>query len=210
MKINLDESFLLNSTIKTCDLIFVAIPQNLTKDDLANAISSSTGNGNENSIHVGILKKDLNDEFLVIEACPTGGVINTPLKSFIRNNLICNPLTRFYVKRIKFSNEEDIKRWINEAEKHIGKKYNFSYLPSKDSLYCSELIYITYRDKNKQPLFKEISMNFKDKDGNFPPYWINNFKKLNMEIPQSKMGTNPNQMMNNNELLEFICEIKNR
>ena len=205
MDINLEETYLLKDVIKTSDLIFITIPQNSTKRDLADAISSSTGTGNENSIHVGILKNDLNDQIKVIEA----GVISFPLKSFIENNLKCNPLIKFYVKRIKSYNEEDAKRWINEAEKHIGKKYNITYLPSKDSLYCSELVYISYKDKNGKPLFKEIPMNFKDKDDKFPPYWISHFKKLNMEIPQSKMGTNPHQMMQNNELLEFICEIHN-
>ena len=52
-------------------------------------------------------------------------------------------------------------------------------------------------------------MNFKDKNGKFPQYWIDNYKKLNMEIPQQKIVTNPNDMMNNNALLDFVCEIKN-
>ena len=121
MDINLEETYLLKDVIKTSDLIFITIPQNSTKRDLADAISSSTGTGNENSIHVGILKKDLNDQIQVIEASPSEGVISVSLKSFIENNLKCNPLIKFYVKRIKSSNEEDAKRWINEAEKHIGK-----------------------------------------------------------------------------------------
>ena len=64
------------------------------------------------------------------------------MKSFIEMNLKFNPLKKFYVKRIKCSNQDDIKRWINETEKHIGKKYNFTYTPSKDSLCYSELVHI--------------------------------------------------------------------
>ena len=209
MNIDLIESYLLKSVIKTGDLIFITVPKDPSKKDLANAIYSSTGTGNENSIHVGILKNDLKEGIKVIEANTTKGVTFTPLKTFLEENLICNSLSRFYVKRIKVYNEENAKRWINEAESHIGKKYNYSYLPSKDSLYCSELVYISYKNKDGKHLFNEIPMNFKDKNGKFPQYWIDNYKKLNMEIPQSKMGTNPNDMMNNNALLDFVCEIKN-
>ena len=209
MDISLEEYYLLSNVIKTGDLIFITVPKNSSKRDLADAISSSTGTGNENSIHTGILKKDLNDQIKIIEANTSEGVISIPLKLFIENNLKSNPLTKFYVKRIKSSNEEDVKRWISDAEKQIGKKYNFTYLPSDDSLYCSELVYTVYKDKKGKPLFKEIPMNFKDNEGKFPPYWIDHYKKLNMEIPQSKMGTNPHNMMENNDLLEFICEIHN-
>ena len=210
MNINIIEDELLKSVIKTCDLLFVTIPQNLTKGDLADAISSSTGNEKENCIHVAILKNEKNEEIQIIEANTTEGVICKPLKSFIDMELKINPLIKFYVKRIKYSNEDDIKRWINEAEKHIGKKYNFTYISSEDSLYCSELVYISYKDKNNKPIFNEIPMNFKDKEGNFSLYWIELFKKLNMDIPQDKMGTNPHQIMKN-ENLETICELqKNR
>ena len=75
-------------------------------------------------------------------------------------------------------------------------------------MYCNELVYVTYKDKIGHYLFKEIPMNFKNKDGKFHSYWIDLFKKLNMEIPQTKMGTNPHIMMKDNELLELVCEIK--
>ena len=209
MNIDINEVELLKSIIKTCDLIFVTIPQNSTKGDMADAISSSTGRENENCIHVGILKNDKNGEIQIIEAETTKGVVCRPLKTFIELNLKFNPLKKFYVKRIKCSNEDDNKRWIKEVEKHIGKKYNFTYLPSKDSLYCSELVQIAYKDKNEKPLFKEIPMSFKDKEGKIPSYWIEHYKKLNMDIPIGKMGTNPHQMMKN-DILEKICEIKRK
>lgn len=51
-------------------------------------------------------------------------------------------------------------------------------------------------------------MNFKDKEGKYPLYWIEHFKKINLDIPQDKMGTNPHQIMKN-DILEQICEIQN-
>ena len=175
MNLNILDSELLKSFIKTCDLLFVTIPENSTKGDLSEAISSSKENEKENCIHVAVLKNEINEEIKVIEAETEEGVICRSLKIFIEMNSIKNPLKKYYVKRIKSSNEEDIKRWINEIEKHIGKK-DFNYLPSKVSLYCSELIYNTYKDNKNQPLFAESPMNFKDKEGNFPKYWIEYYK----------------------------------
>lgn len=79
MNINIIEEELLNSIIKTSDLLFITIPQNSTKGDLADAISSSTGNEKENCIHVGILKNDKNEQIQIIESNTTEGVICKPL-----------------------------------------------------------------------------------------------------------------------------------
>ena len=175
MNINLQDSELLKSVIKTCDLLFVAIPDNSKKGDISEDISLSTDNENEICIHVAVLKNEINEEIKVIEANIEEGVICSSLKNFIEINYEKNPLKKYYIKRIKSSKEEDIKRWINEIEKHIGKK-DFNYLPSKVSLYCSELIYNTYKDNKNHPLFAESPMNFKDKEGNFPKYWIEYYK----------------------------------
>ena len=56
-------------------------------------------------------------------------------------------------------------------------------------------------------MFAESPMNFKDIEGNFPKYWIEYYKKLNKEIPQDKIGMNPNKMMES-EFLYNICEIQ--
>ena len=198
----------MKSVIKTCDLLFETIPKTSNNGGLENAISSSTGNQEENCIHVGVLKNEINEEIKLIEANVQEGVVCKPLKHIIEMNLKFNPLKKFHVKRIKNSNEEDINRWLNEVEKNIGKKYNLSYIPSQDALYCSELVYVSYKDKNGSPLFEEIPMNFKDQEGKFPLYWVELYKKLNMDIPQGEMGTNPHHMMKNN-ILEDICEIQN-
>ena len=119
MNINLQDSELLKSVIKTCDLLFVAIPENSTKGDLSEDISLSIDNENEICIHVAILKNEINEEIKVIEAKIEEGVVCSSLKNFIEINYEKNPLKKYYIKRIKSSKEEDIKRWINEIEKHI-------------------------------------------------------------------------------------------
>ena len=207
MNININEIGLLKSIIKTCDLIFITIPQNSPNK---NGYISTINNEKEICIHVGILKNDSNEEEIkIIEADTIKGVNCSSLKLFIEKSLKSNPLKRFYIKRIKNSNETDIKRWIVELEKHIGKKYNSYYAPTKDLLYNSELIHAIFKDKNGEYLFNEIPMNFKNEEGKYDSYWIDYFKNLNMDIPQGKIGTDPDQIMKN-EILEQISEIQNK
>ena len=52
MNINILDSELLKSVIKTCDLLFVTTPENSTKGDLSEAISSSKENEKENCIYL--------------------------------------------------------------------------------------------------------------------------------------------------------------
>ena len=75
MNIDISETKLLKSVIKTCDLLFETIPQNSTKGDLSEAISLSKGNEKEDCIHVGILKNEKNEEIKIIEADTSEGVI---------------------------------------------------------------------------------------------------------------------------------------
>ena len=207
MNININEIELLKSVIKTCDLIFITIPQNSPNK---NGYISTINNEKEICIHVGILKNDSNEEEIkIIEADTIKGVNCSSLKLFIEKSLKSNPLKRFYIKRIKNSNETDIKRWIVELEKYIGKKYNSYYVPTKDLLYNSELIHTIFKDKNGEYLFNEIPMNFKNEEGKYNSYWIDHFKNLNMDIPQGKIGTDPDQIMKN-EILEQISEIQNK
>ena len=185
MNINLQDSELLKSVIKTCDLLFVTIPSNSTKEDLI----QETNNENEICINIAVLKNEINEEIKVIESETEEGVICRSLKDFIEMNYEKNPLKKYHIKRIKSSSGEDIKRWINEIEKHIGNKNkNHTNLLSKESFHSTELIYNTYKDNTNQPLFTEIQMYFKDKSG-------------------GKIGINPHQMMETKILIN-ICQIQ--
>ena len=127
MNINLQDLELLKSVIKTCDLLFVTIPENSTKGDISEDISLSIDNENEICIHVAVLKNDINEEIKVVEAKIEEGVICSSLKNFIEINYEKNPLKKYYIKRIKSSSEEVIKRWINEIEKLIETQEKFLY-----------------------------------------------------------------------------------
>ncbi len=57
--------------------------------------------------------------------------------------------------------------------------------------YCSELIYKIFLYNNKS-IFKLSPMTFKDTETNNTfPVWQKYFKKLKINIPESKLGINP-------------------
>ena len=43
-------------------------------------------------------------------------------------------------------------------------------------------------------------MNFKEEDGNYAIYWQNLFSKMNVPIPQGKLGTTPDSMIASEQL----------
>ena len=62
-----------------------------------------------------------------------------------------------------------------------------------DSLYCSELIYLSaLRANDGTPIFMLNPMTFKDPDtGDFNPAWVEYYKKLGVKIPEGELGINP-------------------
>jgi len=56
----------------------------------------------------------------------------------------------------------------------------------------------------KNRIFSEhIPMNFKNpKTDQIDDFWIDFYKKLNLEVPQNQNGTNPNQLANSEKLVK--------
>ena len=76
-------------------------------------------------------------------------------------------------------------------------------------MYCSELIYESYRDFDGNRIFQARPMNFRDPDGNLPTFWEELFAKLNMEVPEGVEGTNPNDLSKDPRLQDIpYCHIK--
>jgi len=78
---------------------------------------------------------------------------------------------------------------IERAKSLIGKPYDNAFLPENDAYYCSELIQTAFGD-----LFESKPMNWRDKEGNLPEYWIKHFKELGMPVPEGVPGTNPTDL----------------
>lgn len=191
-KINYEE-------LKTGDLIF----QVEGVSDFSKAISSATGfNDSVKVVHVGII--DVNAKGIeVIEASPEEGVKDVCLKEFIREGTPYKEgEIRFIVKRLQ--QDLPFKEIAIKARRHIGEPYDWCYLPDNGKMYCSELIQSVYIDSLGRNIFPVKPMNFKDSAGNIPQFWVDLFRKLEMEVPQDMPGTNPQDMFNN-PILEEVC-----
>ncbi len=93
-----------------------------------------------------------------------------------------------------------IKPALKNAQKYINMDYDYEYLPNNNKVYCSELIYLIFKEANNGiPLFKAKPMTFKiynkEKDSSyFSPLWVSHYNKLHMPIPEGIIGTNPADM----------------
>ena len=165
--------------LKNGDLIFVGEG----KGDFSKAISESTANHDSiRFVHVGIIEID-NGETFVIEASPDEGVRKVSIQQFLEHN----PL--IVIKRIKI--DFPVEAMLEKAKSHIEEEYDWLYLPNNGKMYCSELVYETYLDKDGNHLFNSKPMNFRSPDGSMPQFWIDLFERLGTPIPEGVEGTNP-------------------
>ena len=98
----------------------------------------------------------------------------------------------FQVKRLK--DGRLARPSVENAKRFLGLPYDVYFLPENEGLYCSELVYVSYRQKDGKPLFTSAPMNFRNADGEFPLYWEQLFARIGQPIPQDVPGTNPQAM----------------
>lgn len=183
--------------LKEGDLIF----QESFSKNMDSAIKQVTsGIGNYNFTHVGIVYKDsLSDSFYVIEATHPRVKI-TPLEEYLiqKKNENYPPIS--VVGRLKAPYQKLIPQAIKEALKLVGKEYDDAFDLTNDRYYCSELIYkILYISNQNKEIFPLNVMTFKSpKTGEYIPYWVNHFQKLGIPIPEGELGINPGAMSKSN------------
>lgn len=171
--------------LKTGDLLF----REAVSEDLSEAIDQVTQTEKQTHYsHVGLVAVD-NDSVFVLHASPSGGTCRITLEKF------CYPdedSVQVAVYRLKKPWGMAIPKAITEAYVMLGKPYNFSYILSDSSHYCSEFIYRAFAADS---IFELNPMTFKDpKTGEFALTWIAYYKKLGVEIPEGQPGCNPNGM----------------
>jgi len=178
-------------TLRSGDLVFQANDAS----DMVKAIEESTRASSKDLSfsHVGIIfqgEKGLS----VIHADPKGGVVETPLEEFLKGSSHFSdgkPMVRFM--RVDIPEGEALSAAL-KAKGMLGRPYDFRYAPGDGELYCSELIWECYTDKEGRHIFSNAPMNFKDSDGNIPKGWQELFDSLSTPVPQGVPGTNPNDM----------------
>lgn len=181
-------------SLRNGDLIFIGIPANYTlnSDSMADAISDATGNDTLNLIHTAIAEVK-GDSVWVIDATIKYRTDRHPLDSMIKSfTLKDGSLPVFIVKRLPDSCNVDAA--VERAKTYCGRDYDLYFLPDNEPMYCTELVQVSYLDSKGNPLFQNKPMNFKNKDGEYPVYWVQLFERLGVPIPQGIPGTNPQDM----------------
>lgn len=171
--------------LKNGDLLFVGA----FKEHLSGAINRVTQRNNQQSYdHVGILEKGKNDSCFVLEASSKKGSVRNILDSFCSTEGKDNRLISVY--RLYPNYQSTIPNAIIVAKQLLGKPYNWSYVLNDDSYYCSDFVERAFR---KDTVFHLEPMTFiNPATGKIDAYWIEFYKKQKMEVPQGKLGCNPN------------------
>lgn len=198
-------------TLKTGDLVFVGIPMDYSLDSssMDAAIASATGDPDSlNLIHVAIAEVDESGSW-IIDATIKRGVDRHPLDTFVTDfTLKGGKMPVFIIKRLKDPSKAG--EYVSNAKKYLGRPYDLHFMPSDDSLYCSELVRDCYVGPGGEYVFDTVQMNFKDADGEFPLYWQQLFERLQAPIPQGLPGTNPQQMAQSPALVSTTVDLLRR
>ena len=151
--------------------------------------------------HVGLVEVT-NAGIFVLHAYTTGGTCRIPLADCLHPK---GDLVKIVAYRLKPNWQKAIPAALNKAHQMLGKPYNFSYVMSDTTHYCSEFVYLAFAADS---VFELNPMTFKDpKTGDFFPTWVEYYQKVGIEIPEGKPGCNPNGLAAS-EKLERLGEIK--
>ena len=192
--------------IRTGDLLFIGIPMDYDAgNNMTQAISAATGDGEINYIHTAVLEVDDAGAVWVIDATLAHGVDRHPLDTLFKDFTLNNgERATFKVMRLK--DDEGAARHVEQCKALLGEEYDVYFLPSNGKHYCTEVVYDCYLNRDGSHIFDSVPMNFKNKDGEMPEYWTWLFGLLGQPVPQGVPGTNP-QMMFASPALEFVTDL---
>jgi len=147
--------------------------------------------------HVGIINVTDSGVF-VVEAVPERGVVYTSLQEFKERN----KNSVLYTATLKPEYQKYGQAAMNRACSHLGKGYDYAFDLENDLYYCSELVYDAYAHATRDPVFFETPpMTFKKEEADdILPYWIEYFEKLQLPIPEGKLGINPTGLSRSEKL----------
>ncbi|MFD2289052.1 hypothetical protein GJU39_13285 [Pedobacter petrophilus] len=179
--------------LKNGDLIFVGAE----KDNLSGAINRVTQKRDAIAFdHIGIIEKQPDSTF-VLHASSKKGSVKESIQQFYQTQKTADNKIMLY--RLKDSFQSAIPAALASAKRMLGKPYNWTYILNEDSYYCSDFIERSFR---KDHIFVLEPMTFiNPKTGKTDDFWINFYKKQNLEVPEGKLGCNPNGLAASNKLM---------
>lgn len=170
------------SQLHNGDLLFVQAES----ENLSGAISRVTENNQKISFdHIAIVEKT-GKTFNVLEASKKNGSSEISLSKFLKNH----NKTKVVLYRLRPEYQYAIPDAIDKAISMLGKPYNASYILNENSYYCSDFIERSFREAN---IFELKPMTFVNpKTGKIDKFWKEFYEKLGLEVPEGKLGCNPN------------------
>jgi len=163
------------------DIIF----QNLACGELCQAILAVTPCREGKTFnHCGIVYFT-GDTTYVIEAIGKA-VVQTPLDSFLKRS-------NGKVSWARLKQEKKLAARAAQASLHyLGRPYDVAFLPGDSALYCSELVWECFQDRQGKKIFSLQPMTFKapGTDSTFAG-WKNYYQELGIPVPEGVPGINP-------------------
>lgn len=179
------------------DLLFVTA-KNTGLSGAINNVTQKTDVANFD--HVGIVKKE-GKNYFVLHAAPKGGSQKQDLESFIEDQASEGQGIVSY--RLKPEFQSTISAALENAEKLLGKPYNFNYILNDNSLYCSDFIERIFRQNH---IFKLEPMTFIDpKIGKTNEFWQEFYSKKGLKVPEGELGCNPNGLASSEKV--FLVKV---
>ena len=133
--------------LHTGDLLFQAGKNT----EMTGAITAATGEeGPLNFSHVGIAVVGGGADS-VLEATTDGGVRLTVLAEFLGRSAKIDGHPAVVAMRLK--DTAGIAAAVRRARSFLGLPYDYSFRPGREKLYCSELVWESYRAEDGTPLF---------------------------------------------------------
>ena len=177
------------SDLKNGDLLFVTAKSS----GLSGAINNVTQkNETESFDHIGLLRKE-GAKWFVLHSEPKKGSWKQELPDFIKNQTADGQTIVVY--RLRPPYRPAVNDAIKKAETLLGKPYNDLYILNEQSYYCSDFIERAFRG---DAIFKLEPMTFKDpKTGKVNDFWREFYSAQGVEVPEGKLGCNPNGMASN-------------
>lgn len=181
--------------LKNGDLIFVGAEQ----ENLSGAINRVTQRDKKNSFdHIGLLEVE-HDSIFVLHASSKNGSIRQNLKDFYDSQK--NNQNNLVVYRLKKENQKAIPLAIKTAKNMLGKPYNWSYILNENTYYCSDFIERAFR---KSQIFTLEPMTFiNPATGEIDNFWKDFYNKQGLEVPEGKLGCNPNGLAASEKLTKI-------
>lgn len=175
------------------DLLF-NITDTTNASEFAKSIVGSTRGIDQMKVsHVAIVCKEEGGTY-VLEATAKHGVWMTPISCYFEEaDKDSEGKPMVLIGRIT-NPDADLNTSVKKAKAFIGLKYDFTFDPSDEEMYCSELVQKSYVTTEGKLIFPTIPMSFHDEDGKILPYWINYYLKRNLDVPEGEPGSNPGQI----------------